>query len=252
MGRFHGSFLGAWWMLVQPTFQFLVYYFVFGLLFGRPDIGQEPNGSYAIYLFSGVLVFNSLVEATGQGVNIVTGNSSLVKKVAFPSEALMVPPALVSLVLYVVGAIVCFPIGLALGVLHPGWPMLALPLVLIAQFALTVGLGLLLGNLNVFIRDVQQLWRILSMAWMFVTPIFWTPDLLEKSPLGGTFFEYAILHLNPAYPLVMAHRIALGGQSPLLGDFWVHLGTLSLWAVVLLVLGYSSFMSKKHKYADLI
>ena len=215
---------------------------------------NAASGAFAIYLFSGVIVFHSMVEATSTCVNAVTGNSSLVQKVAFPSEVLVIPPAMISIVVWLLGGIVCLAMGAIMGQLHPGWMLLTLPLVLSAQFVFTVGFGLLLANANVFIRDVGNLWRILSMAWFFVTPNFWLPNVLDDAlrDHGLAALEPVFRYGNPAWPLVMCHRIALGGTDPMLGEFWPQLGVLSIWSVVVLVLGYSSFMSRKHKFSDLI
>ncbi|MCC7062545.1 MAG: ABC transporter permease [Planctomycetes bacterium] len=247
LGRVHGSFLGVYWILLQPSFQFLLFYFVFGVLYRRSDI---PAADFAVYLFSGVIVFLSLVEATTTCCTTIVDNGNLVKKVAFPSEVLPVHVALVSLVTYLVGAIVCLAVGLIAGVLHLSWAILALPLVLVIQFVMTLGLGLMLANLYVFVRDVGQVWRIVGQAWQFLTPVFWMPKQLEEAlgPNGAWW----VAELNPAYSLVMAHRIALGGSDPMLGDLWSNIGTAAAWATFFLVLGYSTFMASKHKYADLV
>jgi ABC-type polysaccharide/polyol phosphate export permease len=250
LGRVHGSFLGLYWLLLQPMFLFAIYFFVFGLVFNA-----GPDASYALYLFSGVIVFHSLIEATSQSCAVVVDNGNLVKKVAFPSEVLPIHIALVSLVTYSVGAVVCLVSGLLLGVVQPGWLLLALPLVLAVQFVFSVGMGLLLANLNVFVRDVAHLWRIVVVAWQFLSPVFWRPDLLLGKVADGKVpaFVFTLLETgNPAYPLLMAHRLALGGVDPQLGDFWSHLGVAAAWAGALLVLGYSTFTSSKHKFADLI
>ncbi|MCA8966305.1 MAG: ABC transporter permease [Planctomycetes bacterium] len=256
LGRFHGSFLGVWWILAQPLFQFTVYYFVFGVLFAQGRGGNAGDAPYAVYLFSGVILFHSLVEATTQSCSVVVANGNLVKKVAFPSELLVLPVVLSSLVLYLVGAAVCVVAGVWLDVLHPGLLLLALPLVLLIQLVYSTGLGLLLANLDVFVRDTSQLWRVLTMAWMFLTPVFWEP----KNFLGlfgeHEWVGHLLFNLNSAYPLLMAQRILIGLDDPLigpqLGDFWTHVGVASLWAAIVLVLGYTSFVSRKHKYADLI
>jgi ABC-type polysaccharide/polyol phosphate export permease len=88
------------------------------------------------------------------------------------------------------------------------------------------------------------------MAWMFLTPVFWQPALLE-SKLPAHVVPW-VVNLNPVYPLVQAHRIALGGEARYLGEFWPQLGVAAAWAVFWLVVGYSTFMSRKHKFADLI
>jgi lipopolysaccharide transport system permease protein len=252
MGRFHGSFLGAWWMLVQPVFLFAVYYLIFGLLYG-PRTGGGPDVSFAIYLFSGVIVFHALIEASTTSCSIIVANGNLVKKVAFPSEVLPVPVAMTSLVLYFVGAVVCVACGLGFGVLGVGWSLLGVPLVMAVQFVFVLGLGLFLANANVFIRDISQLWRIISTAWMFLSPVFWYPSMLTER-LGDSVLPQLLFHCNPAFPLIQAHRLALGGENPEIGltGFWGHLGIAAAWALGFLILGYSTFVSSKHKYADVV
>ena len=251
MGRFHGSFLGAWWMLVQPVFMFAVYFAIFGVLYSKSD--APPSIDFAIYLFSGVVCFHALTEATSSCCNIIVANGNLVKKVAFPSEALPIHVAMVAVVIYLVGAALTLIVGFATGVSTPGIELLYLPLVLIVLFVLIIGMGLFLANANVFVRDVQQLWRIFTMAWFFLSPVFWQPTMMieriENPLLLGILFNG-----NPAFALLTAQRIALGGEIPAWGvvDFWGNLGVASLWAVGFLIVGFTTFVANKHKHADIV
>lgn len=249
LGRFRGSLLGVCWVLVHPLFVFLVYYFVFGILFSKT--GGAPDPFFAVYLFSGVLGFTSISEGCMRSCTCVVDNGNLVKKVAFPSQLLPIPPIAVSLLVYLVGAVVCVVAGTALGVLQPGVRLLLLPVVMLLQGTMTLGIGLLLANCYVFSRDTSHLWGIVSMAWMFLTPVFWEPKmLLEKVPFLATLFSF-----NPAYPLLQAQRLVLGAPDRVdsgLGDLGGHLLAALAWALAFLVLGYGLFMSRRHKFADLV
>lgn len=257
LGRFRGSLLGMVWVLVHPIFLFTIYYLVFGYLFGPkidPAIGPDPH--FAIYLFSGVIAFTSLNEGLTRSCTSVCDNGNLVKKVAFPSELLPVHSILIAQMVYLVGAVVCVAVGTWYGVLQPSWTLLLLPIVLLVQFVFTLGVGLLLATLQVFVRDTSHLWGILVTAWMFLTPVFWFPSQLEEK-LGGSLGT--ILSWNPAYPLLQAHRIALGavdvdlpGAVVRLGSIGEHLLHAGGWALLFLFLGHGVFFSRRHKFADLV
>ena len=256
LGRFRGSALGIFWVLVHPLFMFAIYYFVFGYLFGKPGTGAAPSPQYALYMFSGVIAFTALNEGSMRSCTSVVDNGNLVKKVAFPSELLPVPVIMVALMVYLVGAAVCLGVGLACGVLHPGWTLLLLPVVLLIQFALTLGLGMLLATCHVFARDTGHLWGILATAWMFLTPIFWFPASLQQTIGSGLA---SLCAWNPAYPLIEAHRLVLGAQDADIngvavefGDLGSHLWHGALWALLFLVLGHGLFASRRHKFADLV
>lgn len=260
LGRFRGSALGIVWVLVHPLFLFAIYYFVFGYVFGRPATGTAPSPAFALYLFSGVLAFTAFGEGLIRSCTCVVDNGNLVKKVAFPSELLPVPPILVGLTVYLVGALVCLTAGLIWGVLQPDWTVLLLPVVLLLQFLMTLGLGLFLANCHVFARDTSHLWGILQTAWMFLTPVFWYPHQIPGE-LGDSL--RAAFQWNPAYPLIQAHRIVLGARDFTLGDgetsiavsfgsLGSHLASCAVWAIALLALGYGVFMSRRHRYADLV
>ena len=248
MARVNGSVLGIGWILLQPMFMFAIYWLVFGYFLKKGE--GAPSAEFALFMFTGVITFHALNEATSQACAIIVDNGNLVKKVAFPAEVLLVHVALVSLVIYLTGALVAFIGGLVTGLGQPGWYLAALPLVLLVQFVMTLGLGLLLANLHVFLRDTAQIWRLAAQSWMFLSPVFWGPkDLEGKLPAAVLEWMQA---LNPAWPLIQVHRMVLGGTVEQFGPFWTQLGTAAAWAFGLLLVGYGLFMSRKHKYSDLI
>lgn len=249
--RFQGTALGPFWVLVQPLFLFVVYFAVFGLGFRGALSGAEMV-FFAVYLFSGIVCFHALIAGTTQAMNAIVGNSSLVKKVAFPCELLpLVAPAVETSVL-LVGLALAIGVGAAVGVASPGLELLALPLFLIVLLAIGTGLGLLLANLNVFVRDVRQLYTIVTTPWLFLSPNFWMPkDFFDP----GSPIETVAMIVNPAYCPLLAVRQIIGLDPARIGihtSLATNLGVGAAWGVVLLVVGYGSFMTHKHKYADLV
>lgn len=265
LSRFRGSTLGSSWVVLQPLLMFVIYYLVFGMLFGNHREGQPPDPNFAFYLFSGVLSFNTLNEATSSHCGTVVANGNLVKKVAFPSEVLPIPTTLVAMSTYLVGAgvlmvgwLLCMIFGVEVASMQPGWRLLMLPVTMVIQFTMILGIGLFLANLYVFVRDIRQIWGIVTMVWMFLSPVFWVPEMVAQK-LGRSTADW-LFALNPAFPLIQAQRMVLGATDAVLpesqnyhfGDFWGHIATASAWAIGFLVLGFSSFVSRKHKYADLV
>ena len=265
LARYRGSTLGPSWVVVQPLLMFVIYYLVFGMLFGNHRAGQPPDPNFAFYLFTGTLAFSTLTESTTSHCGVVVGNGNLVKKVAFPSEVLPIPTTLVSISTWLVGVgvvwiswAVCALCVIEVATMQLSWNMLMLPVVMAIQFAMILGIGLFLANLYVFVRDIRHIYGIVTMVWMFLSPVFWAPaTVVEK--LGQETADM-IFACNPAYSLVMSQRMVLGatdatiegGQSFVFGDFWAHLGISAAWAAAFLVLGYSTFVSRKHKYSDLV
>ena len=252
VSRFHGSMLGAFWVLLRPLFQFAIYYIVFGYLFGRAE-GSEL--AFALFLFSGVVFHSSMVEALGKCVSMVATNGSLVKKVAFPSEVLAVPTCAVAVVIYLVGALLVLLIGMGSGVLPPTWRLVGLPLVMIIWFCFMLGFGMLLATLQVFVKDTQLLWQLVTMAWFFGSPVFWGPDFLIKRMVEmdlPTGIAHAWFMINPAFSLLMSSRYALGAPEDLAYGitFGNQVLVAAVWAAVMLAFGYSLYMSRRLKFSD--
>ena len=261
LGRFRGSFLGLFWVLLQPMFLFAIYYFVFGYLFAARGT-DRPKVEFALYLFAGIIAYNSFSESTIRACNVIIENGNLIKKVAFPCELLPIPAILVSVIVYLVGAIVFLTVGFAQGQIEVSSAMLALPVVLVVHVAMCLGFGLLLGCLQVLVRDTSHLYTILTQAWFFLSPVFWPHRMLERKLEEFIPGSSWVLELNPLYALIQAHRLALGFSSShpemcyisgtALPSVWYHVGCAALWASFFLVLGYSFFTSRKSKFADLV
>ena len=236
--RYAGSMLGFAWSLVQPLWTLLVLTIVFSTVMKNSPVGSR-TGHYAIFLFCGLLPWMALQEGVLRASTAITDNSSLVKKLRFPSEVLVLSVVLSALLHEAIAAAIFLGVLAALGELRWG----GLPLLLLAvplQVALTVGLGLLLGTLHVFFRDVAQILGMILMGWFYLTPIVYPAGLVPERYRSW-------IELNPLTALVGLYRQAL-----LEGEVsWVP-GTvrLTLTAAVLLSIGLWIFASLKPAFVD--
>ncbi len=260
--RFQGTLLGWFWPLVHPLFLFGVYYFIFTelLQIKMPGLPAEQKAAMGVYMFCGIAVWAPFAESLLRGTNVIVENGNLIKKLAFPSELLPLNVTLVGIVTELFG-VAMFVLA---ALLTPVWPapgaaLLWIPLLVLLQAVFTYGLVLALSTLQVFLRDTLQLVGILSTVWMFLTPIFWAPEVLERSVLK--YLPW--IAWNPMVHLLQAWRGALmgdlaipaggalvGGEVVSVAAIPGHLAIFALWALFSFVLGYGFFLLAQRRFAD--
>jgi lipopolysaccharide transport system permease protein len=237
-GRYAGSLLGLVWSFVQPLWMLLLFTFVFSTVMKISPAGTR-TGHFAVFLFSGLLPWMALNEGVVRASTAITENASLVKKLRFPSELLVLAVVLAALLHEAIAGILFLGVLAALRELSWG----GLPLLLLAvplQVALTLGLGLLLGSLHVFFRDTAQILGMVFTGWFYLTPIVYPLALVPER------FQPWI-RLNPLTSLVELYRQALlGGEMALVPGT----GVLALAAVVVLFAGFLLFRRLKTAFVD--
>jgi ABC-type polysaccharide/polyol phosphate export permease len=197
--RYRGSVLGFAWTLINPLIFMGVYTLVFSV-FLRAGIKDFP-----LFLLSGLLPWTWLSNALQQGSGAIVAGRMYVGKTLFPTEALIVVPVVSNLVNFLLS----LPVFVVIAVLlhgHLGVALLALPLLIALQCAMTFGLVTVFATLNVFYRDVQQLVAHLLMLGFFLTPIFYAPDSIPAS-----IRPWALA--NPFATMVIAYRSVLFENS---------------------------------------
>ncbi len=221
--RYKRSVLGIFWSFLNPLLMMIVQYLVFSQLF-RSDIDNYP-----VYLLSGLVVFNFFTEGVNQALTSVVGNAALISKVYMPKYVYPVTRVLSSGINLLMSLI---PLMLAAALTREPFTKayLMLPYFLLCLVGFTIGVGMLLGALMVFFRDIQFLWGILSMLWMYLTPLFYP---LQIIPAGMRhLFAY-----NPMLYFVNAVRtIVMEGITPQPAVFFrcavITLGALLLGGLV--------------------
>jgi ABC-2 type transport system permease protein len=252
--KYKGSSLGFAWSLANPLLLLGVYYVVFQVILP----GRIP--SFAIYLMSGLLVWNAFSSAVMGATTSVVGNANLVKKVRFPLPVLPLAAVGFAAVHFVLQMLVLVVVVLALG--HPFFGpqlLLAIP-ALGVGLIFTVGLSLLVAALNVRYRDTQHLLEIGLLAWFWLNPIVYDVGLV-RDKLGSWAGLY---WLNPMADVVATMQRAiyktpyadLNGQRQLIladpGYVWYleHLCIALVIGVALILLGRRIFRLRSADFAE--
>jgi ABC-2 type transport system permease protein len=247
--KYKESILGFLWSLLNPAVVLLVYYVVFQLIL--------KNGIpyFAIYLMSGVIIWNLFSSALPAATGSVVGNSAIVKKVSFPRETLALASVGASLVHFFLQSIVLIIFLFAFRYTpDPAYLPLLIP-ALIALLLLTASLGVLMAAVNVYFRDMQHLLEVGLMVWFWATPIVYQYRLVADRRPG--FVKWYRL-LNPVTPIVLTFQRAIYKRAepkglngavihilPVHVDQWWYLGQLlivivfsiALFGVALVVFG---------------
>lgn len=226
--RFKNTYLGLFWAAIEPTLTFILLYVVFTSIRAR-------EADFAIYLITGIIFFHVFTRGTGGGVGSLTTNGSILKSLNIRREIFPVV-ATVS-----IGLLAFVDIGVFFGLMPifefvPSWTIILLPIPLILLLFLILGVSYFLSIGNVFMRDVQHMWSIISHTLLFISPIFWRLDEVD-----GILLE--IQKVNPVGQLIeLAHIIVIEGHIPPLNQ-WAY---TTLFILAIFFSGY--FLFKKFEY----
>jgi lipopolysaccharide transport system permease protein len=237
--RYRNSMLGGAWLVLQPLAQIVVFTVVFAQVMQARLPGVEGAFSYGIFLCAGLLTWGLFAEIVNRCQTVFLDHANLLKKLSFPRISL---PVIVILSACANFAIIfgLFTLFLLVSGSFPGWAYFAVFPVLAVQILLAVGLGMLLGVLNVFFRDIGQLFAIVLQFWFWLTPIVYPISTLPD-------WAARVVRLNPMTSLVEAHQGAL-----VLGEFprWSSILPVAIASVALCVLGLMLFQRRSGEIVD--
>ena len=231
--KYRNSLLGAAWTVINPLAMIIVYTVIFSQIMRSKLPGIDGTFAYSIYLCAGVLTWGLFAEMVSRAQNTFIENANLLKKLSFPRLCLPVIVVANALVNFFI-VFGLFTIFLLISGNFPGLVYLALFPVLAILVLFSIGLGISLGVLNVFFRDVGQFFGIVIQFWFWLTPIVYPITILPESV--RTLMSY-----NPMANLITAFQgILVTGQWP----DWQSLFPVSILAVILCVFGMRLF--RKH------
>jgi ABC-type polysaccharide/polyol phosphate export permease len=220
--RYKQTVMGFGWAIFMP----LVNTAIFSVIFTRVatiDVGTP----YPVYAFCGLVAWNFFASSLRFSVTSLTSNPSLVTKVYFPREIFPFSAVLVSIVDFAVSAAVLAALMLYYRI-PVGWPILMLPVVVLAVVIFTAAAALLVSMANLFYRDVKYLFEIVIAVWMFATSVVY-PIGRVGGRLGAVLALNPMTHLIDAFRAVLldhqmpgtAFAITLAGSILLLAGSWV-------------------------------
>jgi lipopolysaccharide transport system permease protein len=227
------SALGIAWTLINPLLQLAVFSFVFRSVI---PINIPQFSSFA---FSGLLIWTWSQTALFQATGLITSNKALIRQPNFPTAILPVVTTMTGLIHFLL-ALPVLIIFLAVDGVEPSSVLFVLPLLMVIQFVLTVGLAYPLAALNVTFRDTQHTLGVLLQMLFYLTPIFYDLNSVPKE--FQPFYQ-----LNPMVPLIEAYRaILLKGTQP----DWQALLIVSLVVAVILPIGLAIFRRQSNTFVE--
>ena len=241
--RYRGSLLGFLWSFLNPLLLMLVYVLVFTVYL------RVPMDNYAVFLFTGLLPWLWFSASLGHATGVIVGSGGLVKRILFPAEILPLVSVLSNLVNFLLSLPLLFLFLFVFGI-RPGPALAFLPLLLAIQLLLTVGLALPLAALNVHLRDVEQILSNGLVLLFFLSPILYPVSTVPVTlRLGETLTIplRPLYFLNPVAGLVQGYQnVIFFGREP----HWIHLGMVTVLAVVTFWGGYRVFDQLRDSLAE--
>lgn len=237
--KYANSILGIAWTVIQPLAMIIVYTVIFSQIMKSRLPGVESVFAYSIYLCAGVITWGFFSEVVGRAQNVFIDHANLLKKLSFPRLCLPV--------ILVMSAGLNFLIIFSLFLIFmlvtgnfPGWAIFAMIPVLVIQIVFSIGLGITLGVLNVFFRDIGQLFGVILQFWFWLTPIVYPANILPEK-------IQQLMKFNPMSSVIGAYQnIMVYDQVP----NWITLWPTALLGVALCLWGLRLFQKHSGELVD--
>ena len=234
--KYRRSVLGVVWSVLNPLLMMVVMSIVFSYMFG----GSVEN--FPLYLIVGNVTFSLMSDSTNAALWSIIDAAPLLKKVKVDRFVFPVQKVLFALVNFAFSLIAVAFVMLWFRVV-PTWHLIMLPVVLVLLMLFCIGIGLAIGSLAVFFRDIIHLWGVIILAWTYLTPIFWDLQLLIDK--AAPAWIITLVKVNPMYNYITFMRdIFLWQQVPSATVF----GLCCFWAVLALLVGLFIFRKTEHKF----
>lgn len=199
--KFKQAVIGVAWVVLQPLVSAAIFSVVFGV-FAKFDSGKLP---YAVFVFSGMVLWQFFARSTSEGANSLVSNAHLLTKVYFPRALLPLVPIVAAMVDFSFAALFMMGISILLGA-SIAWTVVFVPLVLLAAALMAYGIALILAPINALYRDVGIALPFLIQTLLFLTPIAYPINIIPER------FHW-LLDFHPLATLVAMMRWSVFGTT---------------------------------------
>tara|TARA_B100000282_G_scaffold155066_1_gene111637 strand:+ start:862 stop:1554 length:693 start_codon:yes stop_codon:yes gene_type:complete len=200
--------LGILWSIIEPVLLAITYYFLFAILRGNSD------KMYSVWILLGVIIWGCFSRTLQGTVTSLSNNSSMIQTVFFPRIIFPCVNMLSNIRLTILSCVVIIPIMLIAELpftIHLIWVFVAIFMAGLLGF----GFGLIFAPLNCSNRDMEHLFRFITRAGFFLSPVMWTIDMALEKGWGE------LTLLNPmAVPLTLV-RDGVSGNAPSIELAWI-------------------------------
>ena len=231
--RYKNSILGYFWSLLEPLIMLIILYVVFS------NLMRVQVAYYQLFLLLGIIMWNFFCKATNFGLNSIVGKPSLVQKVYFPRDILVISGCITAMLQSLFESVV-FIIFMIYFWVPISWNILYVPYILAMYFILALGAALAVSALNVYYRDIQFIWAVVLQAGFFITPILYPLSIFPPAIQN-------IFRLNPIAQIIVTARDSILYSVPPYLPSIIYPGLAS---VTVFVIGYLIFLKLEPGFAE--
>ena len=223
-GRYKGSVLGFMWTFINPLFQLIVYTIVFNHILPNNNVNK-----YYLYLFVALIPWIFFSSSITIGAASIVAQKDLIKKIYFPRMVIPISYVTSCFVNMLLCFIVIFAVIFVTGAGMNFLALLTLPVIMIVEYIFALGMSLLTSAITVYFRDLEHILSIVAMAWMYLTPVVYSKDivpdkylpLFNLNPMTHIIDCYRTVQYDKQVPDLSSLLLAAG-----LGVFFLIFGTL--------------------------
>lgn len=233
--RYKRSFLGYLWSIANPLALALVFFIAFKIFM------KIPIENYTLFLIAGLFPWQWFLNSVNSSATVFIGNATLIKKMHFRHEVLVVATILNDMLHFLLSIPVIILFLFIYGMQPSIMWLVGIPALLIVQFIITMGFSLAVSALNLFFRDIERIVFILTSLMFYMTPIIYSEEMVPA--------EYRTLILsNPLSILFISWRNLLMHGTLVVKDTVLAL----VYALIVFAIGYLVYRKLKWRFAEVL